>query len=64
MPLFDLVCTKCGHEEADILVPYMQVQSLRCPKCQSELKKKEIQSGGNFHLKGNGWYVTDYKGKN
>jgi len=36
-------------------------ESRRCPKCGGEAKK--IISLSSFHLKGGGWYVTDYKGK-
>jgi predicted nucleic acid-binding Zn ribbon protein len=36
-------------------------ESRKCPKCGGESKK--IISLSSFHLKGGGWYVTDYKGK-
>ncbi len=31
-----------------------------CPRCNGKLKK--IISQSTFHLKGSGWYVTDYGG--
>jgi len=33
----------------------------QCPSCQGELKK--MISHSSFHLKGSGWYVTDYSRK-
>jgi predicted nucleic acid-binding Zn ribbon protein len=32
-----------------------------CPHCKGKLKK--LMSLNSFHLKGSGWYVTDYAGK-
>jgi putative FmdB family regulatory protein len=31
----------------------------RCPQCSGKVSK--IISNCTFHLKGSGWYVTDYK---
>jgi putative FmdB family regulatory protein len=31
----------------------------RCPECNGKVSK--IISNCSFHLKGSGWYVTDYK---
>lgn len=65
MPLFDFVCEACEHVEEDVLLQSIDSTGkglyYECPKCKSEMKKSEIQKGGSFHLKGNGWYVTDYK---
>ncbi|MDO9462359.1 MAG: zinc ribbon domain-containing protein, partial [Deltaproteobacteria bacterium] len=33
-----------------------------CPHCSGQLKK--VISCSSFHLKGSGWYVTDYAGHN
>jgi predicted nucleic acid-binding Zn ribbon protein len=32
-----------------------------CPSCKGRLKR--LMSLTSFQLKGNGWYATDYKGK-
>ena len=38
-----------------------------CPECQKSLNQDvetiKLITGGTFHLKGTGWYNTDYKGK-
>ena len=34
----------------------------KCPRCGGKMHK--LMSLNAFHLKGEGWYVTDYKGKN
>jgi len=33
----------------------------KCPNCGGELTK--LLSLSSFHLKGSGWYATDYRGK-
>ncbi len=33
----------------------------RCPECKGKLEK--IFSQTSFHLKGSGWYATDYTGR-
>jgi len=61
MPIYEYQCQSCGaHVEKmqRITEPALTV----CPDCGGELQK--LVSLSSFHLKGNGWYVTDYKGKN
>jgi putative FmdB family regulatory protein len=60
MPVYEYQCTVCGQvEEAfqKISEPPLEI----CSHCQGHLKK--IISQSTFHLKGSGWYVTDYGGK-
>jgi putative FmdB family regulatory protein len=49
-------CEGCGH----IVEVWERFDKLpdRCPICGGDLKK--IVSKTTFHLKGSGWYVTDY----
>ncbi|MFO7910645.1 MAG: zinc ribbon domain-containing protein [Desulfotignum sp.] len=59
MPVYEYQCSACKRiEEAfqKISDPPLAV----CPKCKGHLEK--IISHSSFHLKGSGWYVTDYGG--
>ena len=60
MPVYEYQCTVCGQvEEAFQKISEAPLES--CSHCQGHLKK--IISQSTFHLKGSGWYVTDYGGK-
>ncbi len=60
MPVYEYQCTVCGQvEEAFQKISDSPLES--CSHCQGHLKK--IISQSTFHLKGSGWYVTDYGGK-
>jgi len=59
MPVYEYQCAACKRiEEAfqKISDPPLTV----CPRCSGHLEKMISQSA--FHLKGSGWYVTDYGG--
>jgi putative FmdB family regulatory protein len=58
MPTYDYVCTSCGNAweaEQRISAPALD----ECPKCHEKTAKRQI-SGGNFILKGGGWYSDLY----
>jgi len=58
MPTYEYVCASCGNqweEVQKISEPPIQV----CPKCSKSTAKRQI-SGGNFILKGGGWYADLY----
>jgi putative FmdB family regulatory protein len=58
MPTYEYRCNDCGHElEAfqKITEPAMKL----CPQCNKEALERLI-SGGNFVLKGGGWYKDLY----
>ena len=58
MPIYEYECTKCGqHEEA--IQKFSDKPLTKCGHCSGKLQKLISQS--TFHLKGSGWYVTDYK---
>ena len=60
MPVYEYQCSACGQvEEAFQKISESPLES--CSQCQGRLKK--IISQSTFHLKGSGWYVTDYGGK-
>lgn len=58
MPIYEFECLKQGHV-FEKLMGFNDPIPNNCPTCNSKVKKLVSQS--SFHLKGNGWYVTDYK---
>ena len=59
MPVYEYQCTECGQiEEAFQKISDLPLET--CSHCKGHLKKLISQS--TFHLKGSGWYVTDYGG--
>jgi putative FmdB family regulatory protein len=60
MPLYEYQCDQCGKiEEA---LQRMSDDPLKtCKHCSGDLHR--IISQSTFHLKGSGWYVTDYASK-
>jgi putative FmdB family regulatory protein len=57
MPIYEYECTKCGvHEE--VIQKFSDKPLVTCSRCSGKLQKLISQS--SFHLKGSGWYVTDY----
>ncbi|MCP4023178.1 MAG: zinc ribbon domain-containing protein [Desulfobacteraceae bacterium] len=59
MPVYEYQCTECGQiEEAFQKISDPELET--CGHCRGSLKKLISQS--SFHLKGSGWYVTDYGG--
>lgn len=58
MPTYEYRCDACGHEftiEQRITEPRLT----RCPSCDKDALVRLI-SGGNFILKGGGWYADLY----
>lgn len=60
MPIYEYECLKC-HQTTEALQKFSDSPLSRCPHCKGKLKK--LMSLNSFHLKGSGWYVTDYAGK-
>ncbi len=59
MPVYEYQCTECGQiEEAFQKISDPPLET--CVHCKGSLKK--LISHSSFHLKGSGWYVTDYGG--
>ena len=61
MPIYEYECSKCGHH-VEALQKFSDPPILECDRCHADMKKLISQS--TFHLKGTGWYVTDYASKN
>jgi putative FmdB family regulatory protein len=60
MPIYEYECTKCGKIE-EVLQNFSDKPLTKCQSCAGKLQKLISQS--TFHLKGTGWYVTDYADK-
>lgn len=57
MPIYEYECTKCG-QHTEIWQKFSDPPITTCELCRGKMKKLISQS--TFHLKGTGWYVTDY----
>lgn len=60
MPIYEYECTKCGLTE-EVFQKISDKPLTRCHECSGKLRK--LISNSAFHLKGSGWYVTDYAKK-
>jgi putative FmdB family regulatory protein len=60
MPIYEYRCSACGHQE-DHLQKLSEAPLTKCPACGRKKYAKQLTSAG-FHLKGSGWYATDFKG--
>ena len=58
MPLYEYICTECGHE-FDRIQSFSADPIRVCEKCGKESVKKKISNAG-FILKGGGWYKDHY----
>ncbi len=61
MPIYEYRCDACEHQ-CEILQKISDEPEKFCPHCGKEQFKKLISKAA-FHLKGTGWYVTDFKDK-
>ena len=61
MPIFDYHCAACGHT-FDVLQKVGEGALRKCPQC-GKLKLQKQMAAPNFHLKGSGWYKTDFRDK-
>jgi putative FmdB family regulatory protein len=60
MPIYEYECKKCGRQ-TEVWQKFSDSPLSRCEACNGKLRKLISQS--TFHLKGTGWYVTDYASK-
>ena len=59
MPIYEYHCDKCKKIQEHLILNGDD-EPQGC-KCGGNLKR--VLSRSSFHLKGSGWYVTDYKNK-
>lgn len=57
MPIYEYECSKCGKID-EVLQHFSDKPLTKCRYCSGKLHK--LISHSSFHLKGSGWYVTDY----
>lgn len=62
MPIYEYRCADCGLQK-DFLQKLADAPIPACPACGSSSFSKMLSAVG-FHLKGSGWYATDFKGGN
>lgn len=60
MPIYEYECAKCGHQ-AEVWQRITDQGLTKCERCKGKMRRLISQS--SFHLKGTGWYVTDYASK-
>jgi putative FmdB family regulatory protein len=60
MPIYEYRCSSCGHQQ-EFLQKVADAPRTHCTKCGKETFSKMVTAAG-FHLKGSGWYATDFKG--
>ena len=61
MPVYEYQCGKCGYVQ-EYQMKMEDPAPAECPECGYD-KMKKLISQSTFHLKGTGWYVTDYPNK-
>lgn len=59
MPIYEYKCYNCDYE-FEVFQKMSESSISKCPKCEED-KVKRLISNTSFHLKGTGWYKTDYK---
>ena len=61
MPIYEYRCASCGFEK-EYLQKVSDPRLTDCPDCGNSTFEKLVSAAG-FQLKGNGWYVTDFRDK-
>ena len=65
MPIYEYICPKCGTIE--VIQKFSDDPLSFCPTCEEKGEKNKVEkaiSRSAFHLKGTGWYKTDYSSSN
>jgi putative FmdB family regulatory protein len=57
MPIYEFQCARCARK-TEVIQGMNDPPPRVCPHCGGKLKK--MASAPAFHLKGSGWYKTDY----
>ena len=58
--MYEYQCENCGHR-FELIRKFSDAPLAECPKCGGAVRK--LISSPAFHLKGTGWYATDYPKK-
>ncbi|MBN2468477.1 MAG: zinc ribbon domain-containing protein [Deltaproteobacteria bacterium] len=63
MPIYEYECKKCG-KLSEYIQKFSDAPLTDCEECGAKGSLGKIMSLNSFHLKGSGWYLTDYARKN
>lgn len=61
MPIYEYRCSSCGHQQ-EFLQKVSDATLTICTSCGKPTFVKMLTAAG-FHLKGSGWYATDFRNK-
>ena len=61
MPIYEYECRGCGDVH-EFIQKFSDSPKRKCPSC-GKLRLRKLISAAAFHLKGDGWYVTDFRDK-
>ena len=61
MPIYEYECGACGNRR-EFIQKFSDAPKRKCPACGKQ-RLKRLMSAAAFHLKGSGWYVTDFRDK-
>jgi putative FmdB family regulatory protein len=61
MPIYEYRCSSCGHQQ-EFLQKVSDAPQTVCTACGKATFTKMLTAAG-FHLKGSGWYATDFRNK-
>ena len=61
MPIHEYECRGCGDRH-EFIQKFSDGPKRKCPSC-GKLRLRKLISAAAFHLKGDGWYVTDFRDK-
>jgi putative FmdB family regulatory protein len=59
MPIYEYECKACGTQH-EFIQKFSEAPKRKCPEC-GKLRLRKLMSAAAFHLKGGGWYVTDFR---
>jgi putative FmdB family regulatory protein len=59
MPIYEYRCSSCGFQK-EYLRKLSDPVLTDCPECGKQTFSKMLSAAG-FHLKGSGWYATDFR---
>jgi putative FmdB family regulatory protein len=61
MPIYEYECNACGDRH-EFIQKFSDAAKRKCPSC-GKPRLRKLVSAAAFHLKGSGWYVTDFRDK-
>lgn len=58
--MYEYACANCGHGDT-LLEKFSAAKRKKCPACGTTRAFERQVSAAAFHLKGSGWYATDFR---